>query len=238
MALLNNVEHGELRYAPSHGAAFGDAVNRMELCVSEFADAQRHHPIIFAENDGGRLTPMALLGFERGENLHFNGADWGEAYIPAACARGPFSLAVKTDASGAEVDMLIEVDLGDPRISNVDGAPLFKAHGGNAAALDMISTVLVTLYDGMSATPAFIEALITHDLLREVQLDIDLGNGQSFSIPGHHVVDEGRFAELDGAALHALNAAGHLFPAMHALSSLANIQHLVDRKVSRMSNGG
>jgi SapC len=238
MTILNNVEHGDLRYAPAYGPEFGDTVNRMQLCVGEFADAQRHHPIIFAKDVDGQLTPMVLLGFEKGENLHFDGTGWGIAYIPAAHRRGPFSLTVKADTSGEVIDMLIDVDLDDPRISKSEGAPLFKTHGGNAAALDMISEALVTLYDGVHGTPAYIKALLDHDLLREVQMDIELGEGPSVSITGHLVVDQSRFAELDGGALEALNKSGYLQPIVHALSSLANIQQLVDRKVIRIQNGG
>lgn len=238
MAILNNVEHGDLRYAPAYGPKFGDAVNRMQLCIGEFAEAQRHHPIIFATDAEGQLMPMALLGFERGENLHFNGSDWGSAYIPAARRRGPFSLTVKTSPDGEAVDMLVEADLADSRVGSNDGAPLFKQHGGNSPMLDMISEALVTLYDGVKRTPSFIETLSAHRLLREVQMDIDLGNGTSFSIAGHLVVDGQAFVELDGAALQSLNEAGYLQPVVHALSSLGNIQHLVDRKVALATHAG
>ncbi len=236
MTILNNVEHGDLRYTIAYGPEFGDCSNRMQLCVSEFAAAQRHHPIIFANDSEDRLTPMALLGFERGENLHYNGSDWGDAYVPAARRRGPFSLTVKTDTTGQPVDMLVEVDLEDSRISQNEGIPLFKKHGGNAPMLDIISDALVTLYDGINGTQAFIDALLSCQLLREVQMDIDLGDGRNFSIPGHLVIDELRFVELDGATLQSLNKAGYLQPVVHALSSLANIQHLVDRKVAKANH--
>jgi SapC len=238
VAILNNVEHGDLRYAPVYGSQYGDTVNRMQLCIGEFAEAQRHHPIIFAPDGNGQLMPMALLGFERGENLHFGGSDWGSSYIPAARRRGPFSLTVKTGPDGSALDMLVEVDLDDSRVGSADGAPLFKTHGGNSPMLDMISEALVTLYDGVRSNPAFIEALNAHGLLREVQMDIDLGDGRSFSIAGHHVVDGQAFAELGGAALQSLNEAGYLQPVVHALSSLANIQNLVDRKVALASDAG
>lgn len=237
MAILNNVEHGDLRYLPLYGPDFGDTVNRMELLIGEFAEAQRHHPILFAPDNEGRLSAMVLLGFEKGENLHFDGTDWGPTYIPASRRRGPFSLSVKTDASGQEIDMLIELNLDDPQIGKQNGAHLFKPHGGNGAALDAISEALVTLYDGRKTTPGFISSLHGLGLLREVEMDIDLGNGQNFTIPGHFVIDEARFAELDGETLKALRDRGYLVPLVHALSSIANIQSLVDRKLARASDG-
>jgi hypothetical protein len=235
MTILNNVDHGDLRYLPLYGPDFGDAVNRMELLLGEFAEAQRHHPIVFAPDHDGRLTAMVLLGFEKGENLHFDGSDWGTAYVPATRRRGPFSLSVKTDASGQEIDMLIEVDLDDPRVGSENGAALFKSHGGNSAALDAISEALVTLYDGMKATPDFISCLQELGLLRSVEMEIDLGNGQTFTIPGHFVVDEARFAALNGDTLKTLRDRGYLMPLVHAMSSIANIQGLVDRKLVRTS---
>lgn len=238
MAILNNVEHGDLRYAPAYGAQFGDTVNRMQLCIGEFADAQRHHPIIFAPDGDGHLMPMVLLGFERGENLHFNGTDWGETYIPAAQRRGPFSLTVKTALNGETVDMLVEVDLADRRVGPTNGVPLFKEHGGNSPMLNLISETLVLLYEAVKGTPMFIQTMAAHKLLREVQMDIDLGDGRSFSIAGHHVIDEQAFSTLDGAALQSLNRAGYLQPVVHALTSLNNFQHLIDRKVARTGDAG
>lgn len=235
MAILNNVEHGDLRFQPFFGTEFSDAANRMELFVSEFAEAQRSHPILFAPDAQGRLMAVALLGFEKGENLHLEPSGWGSSYIPAVRRRGPFSVSVKTDGAGQEVEMLIDVDLDDRRIGTDDGIALFKPHGGNSALLDMISDALVTIYHGTKQAPMFIDALIRHDLLREVQMDIDLGNGQSFAISGHLVVDEARFAALDGIALKSLSDSGFLVPLVHAMTSVANIQRLVDRKVARLS---
>lgn len=236
MAILNNVEHADLQYQPLFGTEFGDAVNRMELFVGEFAEAQRSHPILFAPDAEGRLMALALLGFEKGENLHLETSGWGSAYVPAARRRGPFSVSVRTDSAGQEVEMLIDVDLNDRRIGTDDGISLFKPHGGNSALLDMISDALVTIYDGTKQTPAFIDALMQYDLLREVQMDIDLGNGQSFAISGHLVVDEARFAALDGSALKSLSDAGFLVPLVHAMTSVTNIQQLVDRKVAKLSH--
>lgn len=236
MAILNNVEHGDLRYQPLFGTEFGDAVNRMELFVDEFSEAQRNHPILFASDAEGRLMALVLLGFEKGENLYLETSGWGSSYIPAVRRRGPFSVSVKTDNTGQEVEMLIDVDLDDRRIGADEGIALFKPHGGNSALLDMISDALVTIYHGTKQTPTFIETLMRHDLLREVQMDIDLGNGQSFAISGHFVVDEARFAALDGGALKSLSDAGFLVPLVHAMTSVANIQRLVDRKVARLSN--
>lgn len=234
MAILNNVEHGDLKYQPIFGAEFGDAVNRMELFVGEFTEAQRSHPILFVPDAEGRLMAVALLGFEKGENLHLETSGWGAAYVPAARRRGPFSVSVKTDSAGHEVEMLIDVDLDDRRVGTDDGISLFKPHGGNSALLDMISDALVTIYHGTKQTPAFIDALMQYDLLREVQMDIDLGNGQSFAISGHLVVDEVRFAALDGGALKSLSDTGFLVPLVHAMTSVANIQQLVDRKVAKL----
>ena len=233
VAILNNVEHGDLRYNPLHGPQFGDAVNRMQLCIGEFGEAQRHHPIIFAPDENGQLIPMVLLGLERSENLHFNGYDWGDSYIPAARRRGPFSLTVKTGPDGHAVDMLVEVDLDDSRVGSSDGVALFKTHGGNSPMLDMISDALITLYDSVKGAPAFIQSVAALNLLREVQMDIDLGDGRSVTITGHHVIDEHVFANLNGTALEMLHRAGFLQPVVHALTSLTNIQHLIDRKVAR-----
>jgi hypothetical protein len=234
VAILNNVDHGDLRCQMGFGAAFGDAVNRMQLFPAEFAEAQRHHPIVFAPDQDGRLSAMVLLGFDRGENLHLGADGWGESYIPVVRRRGPFSVSVKADASGAESEMLVEVDLADPRIGTMAGEPLFRPHGGNSAFLETVTEALLTLYEGAQAAPLFMEALVEQDLLREVQIEIDLGEGKSISIPGHFVIDENQFAKLGAAELKALRDGGYLVPIIHAMGSIANIQRLVDRKLRQL----
>lgn len=235
MAMLNNVDHADMRYRPMFGEAFGDCVNRMQLFPSEFADAQRDHPILFAWEPDGGVTAIALLGLESGENLHFNGQDWGGSYIPAMQQRGPFSLQVRNDASGAALDLLIEIDPGDARLGTEVGEPLFKPRGGNGAMLEIISNTLLTIFQGAEMAAAFSQMLQDFGLFVPAIIQVDLGDGHSVEIRDHLIVGAERFQELDAAQLKQLSDAGFLVPVVHAMASVANIQRLIDRKVAGAS---
>src|SRR6478609_9421663 len=84
--LLDNVRHAALRVLTGHGAAFGDAINQVPLFVTEFAEAQRHYPILFRKDEHGTLQAVAILGFERDENLFLSGETW-QGYVPAIIRR-------------------------------------------------------------------------------------------------------------------------------------------------------
>jgi hypothetical protein len=231
MAVLNNIDHSALCYTPQYGNAFSDRVNRMPLLPNEFAEAQRDHPILFANEPDTGMMAVALLGLESGENLHFNGHDWGAAYVPAMHRRGPFSLRVQKDSSGTATDLLIEVDLDDVRLSSETGIPLFKAHGGNSEMLDMISGTLLTIFEGSEIADRFAQMLSALGLLVPAAIEVELGDGRSVDIRDHFIVDAAVFETLGATQLKQLNDAGFLVPAVHAMTSVANIQRLIDRKV-------
>ena len=83
--------------------------------------------------------PVALLGFEDGENLFFEGSDWHAAYVPAMVQRGPFLVGLK-EAQGPQGEShqarVMSIDLKHPRVSREDGELLFKPLGGRTEFLE------------------------------------------------------------------------------------------------------
>ena len=51
------------------------------------------------------------------------------------------------------------------------------------------------------------------------------------------MINEEKLQELDGDALGALHAEGHLMPIFMAVASLSNLSELVERKNKRESRG-
>jgi hypothetical protein len=121
-ARLDNVEHAALKLRRGHGARFGEAVNQVAVFASDFDEVQREYPILFARGPDGSLQGVAILGFDRDENLFLDGERWDAAYVPALLRRGPFTLGM----AGGEP--AVHVDLSHPRIAapDEDGVPLFK----------------------------------------------------------------------------------------------------------------
>ena len=68
-AQLNNNDHRHLRIDTRRSAALGDDVAFAATFPAEFRDLQAHYPIVFRKDGNGVLSPVALLGFQQGQNL-------------------------------------------------------------------------------------------------------------------------------------------------------------------------
>jgi hypothetical protein len=225
--LLNNVDHAQLRVVKHRSAALGDDVMHAVALPDEFRELQAHYPIVFRQLDeqglAGSFQPVALFGFEAGQNLFLGPDGWDAAYLPLSMERHPFLIG--RDRS----EMLVHVDLDSPRLSTDDGEALFLPHGGSAPLLERITSVLWTLHQGLERLPAFIGALLKHQLLESFVLDVELPEGGQGRLSGFHVVHEERLAALDATALDELHRAGHLLPIYMALASLGRLRDLVVR---------
>ncbi|HWU78195.1 MAG TPA: SapC family protein [Rhodanobacter sp.] len=227
-ALLNNVDHRDLRVDTTHAAAFGDDLMLSLTFPGEFRSVQAHYPIVFHKAPDERFQPVALFGFREGQNLFLHEAQWQAGYIPLAVARQPFLIG--KDGQGSQV---MYIDLDSPRVGTTQGEPLFREHGGTTDFLEHANAMLQTLHEGVSATPAFIDALMQHDLLESFVLDIDLIDGTRQRVTGFHTIHEERLRELGDAALTALHRAGHLQAIYMTIASLSNLRPMIDRMSQR-----
>jgi hypothetical protein len=208
---LNNIDHRDLRVDTRRGAALGDDVAFAPTFPAEFRDLQAHYPIVFRKDAGGALQPIALLGFEEGHNLFLIGRD-GDG-------------------------LMVHIDLDNPRARGDAGEALFREQGGNTDYMDRITSVLLTLHNGLERVPAFVDALLVHDLLESFVLDIELDDGSVNRLAGFYTIQEDRLRALDAAALGELHAAGHLQPVFMAVASVANFRNLIER-MNRSRAGG
>ena len=76
-ALLNNVDHKDLRIITERSAKFGDNVRGALTFFWEFRSVQAHYPIVFNKNpETSEFTALAMFGFEEGENLFLGDDGW------------------------------------------------------------------------------------------------------------------------------------------------------------------
>lgn len=92
-----------------------------------------------------------------------------------------------------------------------------------------MNSVLLAIHHGLQSTPAFVAALLAHDLLEPFTFEATLADGRRCALNGHYTVHEDRLATLDGATLAALSRAGHLQAAYMAVASMSQLQALVAR---------
>jgi SapC len=223
-AQLNNVDHRDLRVVVERGAAWGDAVMSALTFPAEFRDVQSRYPIVFQKTADGSLQPVALFGFETGENLFLDANGWEPGYVPMSIERQPFLIGLSADGAP-----MVHIDLAHPRVGAAQGIPLFRPHGGTSEYLERISAVLQTLHDGLRETPAFVEALLRHDLLESFVLDLELDDGAQHRLAGYYTVHEERLAQLDAAAVAGLHRDGHLQSIYMLVASLSQFRDLIDR---------
>jgi len=223
--LLNNVDHKDLRVITRRGAEYGDDVTFAVTFPAEFRNLQAHYPIVFRKSPNGTsFEPVALFGLQDGRNLFLRQQGWDAAYVPLAIERLPFYIGVSDD------ELVIHIDLDSPRISTHDGEAVFLTHGGSSDLLDRMSSVLMAIHQGLESTPAFIAALLEHDLLEPFVFDVEQANGSRSRLTHFYTIHEERLGALGGNALEKLSQAGHLQAAYMAIASLSQFRALIDRQ--------
>ena len=234
-ALLNNVDHKNLKIITTRSADLGDNVMSTMTFPNEFRSVQAHYPIFFSKQpDTGQFQALAVFGFEEGENLFLDENGWDASYIPLTIERQPFLIGFQSGASAGEQKTVIHIDMDSPRISETEGEAVFLEHGGLTEYLQHITSVLQTIHEGFEKSQAFIDALLKHDLLESFTLDVELNDGSKYRLAGFYTINEGKLIEVDGESLARLNHDGHLQPIYMAIASLSNIRDLIDRRNARL----
>jgi hypothetical protein len=227
--VLNKEKHRQLRIKTGYSAALGDSIMYVMTYPMEFRDIQGCYPILFTKdpNTGGFFA-AAVMGFEAGQNLFLQDDGWGATYIPAAVKRQPFLIAMRGD--GNDEAPVVSLDLDHPRVSQDEGEALFDDNGGATEFLDQQIALLDKLHRGMQHGRGFIDALLQHELLEQITLDIAFNDGSKKSMQGFYTIAEERLYQLKGDVLESLNQAGYLQPIFMAVASLSRIRDIIERR--------
>ena len=226
---LDNVLHQDLRVAFRHGAEFGDNANQILIFPTEFEAAQREFPILFREEPDAGLQAVALTGFDRDENLFFDGTRWTSRYVPALQQRGPFSIGIPADAESEE-GPTVHIDLDDPRVGMAEGELLFLPQGGASRYLEHVSRVLGRIHGGLGAAAPVYALFQELGLLEPNVIEVTLHDEQRYRIEGFQMLSRERLEALDMAGIERLHRANLLGLAHLVAASLGNISALIERK--------
>ncbi len=238
LALLNNLDHQDVRIITERSAKYGDNVMHAMTFPFEFRDVQTFYPILFHRDEKGNFYPAALFGFEANENLFLDETGWHARYVPAMIRRQPFMIGYQqsTDQADAGPRRMLSVDMDHPRVSTEQGEALFQPLGGRTPFLENAAALLETIYQGYEQNKALAGALLEHDLIESVGFDITLDDGSSNQLLGFHVVNEDKLQELPGPVLERFARQGFLMPIFMMLASLSNIRTLVELKSGRLAD--
>jgi hypothetical protein len=234
--MLNNVAHKDLRVITRYGAEFGDNIGTVLTFPTEFAEIQKEYPIFFRQDrESGEYHAVALLGFEKNDNLFLENKRWNASYLPAVIARGPFLIGFQEQQIDGEMrkEPVIHVDLDHPRISQVDGEPVFSPHGGNSPYLDHIAAVLRDIRDGLDVAKAMFAAFTAMNLIEPVKVEVKLNEQEAYGVTGLHTISPEKLRALDASSLYELNQAGFLQLAYLVVASHGNVRKLMAMKQRR-----
>jgi hypothetical protein len=238
--LLNNVEHGDLKVKVQHSAAFGDAVNQVLVFPTEFGDVQREYPIFLCkDSETGAYQSVALLGFDKHENLFLTDQGWQADYIPAFCARGPFLIGLKEHRVNGEPrrEPMIYIDLDDPRVGTSEGTPVFLPMGGNSPYLERVASILRLMHEGIEASRAMFSEFDTLGLIEPLNVEIKLSETERYQLQDYYTISPERLTALRGAQLEQLNQSGYLLGAHLIIVSQANVSRLITLKQRKRATG-
>lgn len=231
--VLNNLEHKDLKIDTRYCAEYGDNVNRTLAFSSEFGDLHKEYPILFHKNPGtNTFQAHVILGFDRNENLFLSEGKWQGNYIPAVLARGPFLIGFKKQETDNEEsrEPVVLVDLDNPRVGEDVGEAVFLPFGGDSPYLEKVMRILQLIHQGTIFDKTLFASLTAMDLIEPVSIKIKLSNIEQFNLNNYYSINEEKLAQLDGNSLEKLNRLGVLKLAFFALSSLGNINKLIELK--------
>lgn len=234
--LLNNIDHKDVKVITDRAARYGDNVHCVMTFPTEFRRIQSCYPIFFQKDaNTGKFFPLALLGFEEGENLFLTENGWDANYVPLMIQRHPFLIGYQEDSEAPEgKSPVVSIDMDSPRVGETEGEAVFLPHGGTSDFLTAMTEVLEEIQVGHQMNEAFINALLEHDLIESVSMEIELNDGSKRQLLGLYTINEERLDQLDGEALGKLQKLGFLLPVYMILASLSSFRTLIDKRNERL----
>lgn len=191
------------------------------IVPAEFAQAAVICPILFAKDpESGRFYAGALFGFRPDENLLAESDGASGPFLPLEVQREAFYI------SGEN----IAVDRASPRLSEVDGDPLFDEDGAPTPPMRRIQTVLGQLVAGLGEAERFIDAMLSHRLIESVDVSLRFDDGEKIDLVGVYTISLDKLQALDDSDVLRLFRNGYLQLAYTVAASLKQVTVLAHRR--------
>jgi hypothetical protein len=195
------------------------------VTASEYAQASSSFPVVLVKNpDSPRYRSIAMLGLESGENLFYQDDKWSGLSVPLSIGMAPFALGVDPDK---ENTLTACIDVDSEFVGEDKDLALFDADGKETEVVVNVQQSLGRLYDNERMTETFIKELEDNDLLQELQLNIDLSNGEKKKLVGIFTVNEEKVKNLSDDKVMDFHKRGLFVPIYAMLGSLGQINRLV-----------
>lgn len=245
MVAIDQALHKETVIDTNKIEQHGSNLNLVPTVVGEFASLACHYPIVITKNEEtGQFVPVAMLGFNQGENLFWDKVQeqWTGLYLPLQIQRQPFFLGAVEEAG--EVKSVVCMNTDSPAVVEEGSESgqvtqqkrLFTEDGQETEFFHQSKASLAQLLQGEKETDAFIKQLLELDLLQTLSLEITFEDSSTHSVKGLYTINKNKLMSLSQESVWSLHSSGFL-EAIHTLStSLGQIYRLVDLKNKRLAS--
>lgn len=234
LVALNPLLHRQLRIDEKKVQETAADLHLIPLVVSEFTQAVAQFPILFSKNaETGQFACVALAGFEEGENLYWQNAQFDSVYIPLSIRRQPFFVGQDEQTDG---EFVICINQHSQAISSHHGEAIFDSDGEPTDYLRRVQGCLAALLDGEQQSKEFIDIMLQHQLLVPLSLELTFADDQTRKIKGLYSIDEEKLKQLSTDILGSLNQSGLLQSMYTQINSLAQIYVLLHKKNQRLTS--
>jgi hypothetical protein len=226
---LNGQLHKDLKYVPENETySYAKDTNSVILAGVEFIEACKEYPIVFTRAANGVAVPAVVLGVTSDQNLFVDASGkWDARYIPAFVRRYPFVLAESGEAGSETLTVCIDSDY--PGFSTKRGEALFTKKGEQTELLTNTMNLLQSYHQQTKRTAEMMALLDEHQLLRPMNMRMELTRGDKFALENLLVVDETKLADLPSDVIKTFMTQGYMGWIYSHLISLSNFARLLDR---------
>ena len=220
---LNKIEHKNKGVTEVTDFLYSKELMNAPIALSEFFEACKNYPILFAKDKDEKWFATILLGYKQGENLFVDEKGvWKELhYIPAFIRSYPFVLVNQENKK----EMVFAVE-GDYLNEKESSKKLFDKDGENSEFLNGVITFLNQFYADSLATADFIKQLDDWELLEEKVVNITNKKEEKFSFNGFFIINEEKLKHLSKKKKDDICEKNAYSLITAHLISLSNIQKL------------
>lgn len=195
------------------------------ISADEFVSSSSSYPIFFTKNShDGNFSAIALLGLQQ-DNIFFSGQPSHDiAYIPKSLAMLPFGLG---DDPENEQKLTTCINLQSELINQTGGDSLLNDDGSSSDRLLQINQELSVIFQEYISTEHFIAALLEHQLLMTLELNVKCDKGANKLIKGLYTIDEQHLAQLTPEQKLLFIELGYYPPIMAMLASLTQVNRMI-----------
>lgn len=195
------------------------------VTAAEYAQASASFPIVLVKNaDSPHYRSIAMLGLESGENLYYQADKWSGLSVPQSIGMVPFAIGVDPEK---ENTLTACIDIDSEFVGEDKDLSLYDADGKESEVLTNVQKALSRLYENEKMTENFIKELEDNELLQEVELNINLANGEKKKLVGLFTIDGEKVKTLPDDKIVDFHKRGLFVPIYAMLGSLGQVNRLV-----------